>query len=470
MKHQHKAIGALIWMIALCLGTQPSIAQEQNENPPKPAAQHSPLFAPTDIEQDAGGGTDLVQADNRPLSGVQNPTVGRPENRHSYWVPGIQYGNTTRSNSLAGANSGWNTTNFISTNLSLLESWSHSTLSANYTGGGYFSSDPAQGHGEFQQLAANYELDGKRWQVFLIDQFAYLPQSSFGFGGGSGLATPGVSGALAVPVANLQSSYLPGQTNFAVLGPEYSNSSSAQFTYKASARGSVTVAAVYGILRFVNPGNINSDMETGVFGYDYAVTRKDAVGVSYHFGAYRYPGEPQALADQVINIEYGRKITGRMGLKLSAGPEITSFRIPIANLRRTTSGSGSASLTYAFGPGTSLEAHYMHGVSSGSGVFTGAISDQLSATFFKQLTRVWNGNLNFGYGRNGQIVAVAGSSAFDSWFGGAGLSRSIGHMTYLSCGYQAQIQTGNVVPGSSNNTVHQIYISLQWHSRPFVLR
>jgi hypothetical protein len=94
----------------------------------------------------------------------------------------------------------------------------------------------------------------------------------------------------------------------------------------------------------------------------------------------------------------------------------------------------------------------------------------LSATLFKQLTRVWNGNLNFGYGRNGQIVAVAGSSAFDSWFGGAGLSRSIGHMTYLSCGYQAQIQTGNVVPGSSNNTVHQIYISFQWHSRPFVLR
>ena len=469
MKHYSRGLWAFAWVITAYVWALPSMAQEQNEQAPKPAAQYSPLFGPSDTEQDAAANTDTLQADNRPLSGVQNPTVGNPESRHSYWVPGIQYSNTTRSNSLVGTNSGWNATNFVSTNLSLLESWSHSTLSANYSGGGYFSTDTVQGHGEFQQLAANYELDGRRWQVFLIDQFSYLPESSFGFGGGSGLASPGVSGALAVPVANLQTSYVPGQTNFAV-GPEYSNSSSAQFTYKASARGSVTVAGVYGILRFVNSGNINSDMETGVLGYDYAVTRKDAVGVSYHFGAYRYPGAPQALGDQVIHVEYGRKITGRMGLKLSAGPEITSFRIPIANLRRTTSGSGSASLTYAFGPGTSLEVHYMHGLSSGSGVFTGAVADQLSATIFKQLTRVWNGNLNFGYGRNSQIVAIAGSSQFDSWFWGAGLSRSVGHMTNLFCGYQVQIQTGYATPGSANNTVHQIFVSFQWHSRPFVLR
>ena len=472
MKH-YTQIRGLVWLAIVCLAVLPLRAQGQSSETPKPAARQNSGFLDTvDAQQDADFGAPTVQPDDRPLSGVQNPTVGTPESRHSYWLPAIQYGNATRSASIYGTNSGWNTTNFVSTNVSLLESWNHSTLSANYSGGGYFSTDALQGRGQgqFQQLAANYQFDGKRWQVLLIDQFSYLPQSSFGFGGGGGLSTPGVSGALAVPVAGLQSTYVPGQTNLAAIGPQYNNSSSAQFTYRTSARGSLTVAGVYGILRFVNPGSINSDLEMAVVGYDYSVTRRDTVGLSYRFGAYRFPGQPQAIGDEVVQLEYGRKITGRLGLKLTGGPEIATFRIPIGNQRRIISGSGSASLTYALSQGTGLELHYMHGVSGGSGAFTGAVSDQVGAGLNKQLTRVWNGNLNFGYARNGQIVGAAGASQFDNWFAGAGLSRPIGHMTYFSLGYQAQIYGRSAIPGSANNAVHQIYLSFQWHTRPFVLR
>jgi hypothetical protein len=327
------------------------------------------------------------------------------------------------------------------------------------------------GNGDFQQLAANYQFDGRRWQALLIDQFSYLPQSSFGFGGGigGGLSTPGVSGTLAVPVSTLGQTYIPGQTNLGALGPQYSNSSALQFTYKVSGRGSLTVAGVFGILRFVNPGNINSDMETGVLGYDYAVTRNDSVGLTYRFGAFRFPGEPQALNDQTVQLQYGRKITGRLALKLAAGPELITLRIPVANMRRTVTGSGNASLSYALAKGTSVELHYMHGVTGGAGVFQGANTDQIGAGLTKQLSRVWSGNLSFGYARNGQILAAANASSFDNWFAGAGLSRSIGHMTYLSFGYQAQIQAGSTIPGSTSYTVHQINVSFQWHTRPFVL-
>jgi len=478
MRYYNKFVRRLLWFPAVCLGALPLLAQEQNVETPKAAARQNSAFFDTADTQQQELETTAIQPDDRPLSGVQNPTIGSPESRHSFWVPGIQYGNAVRSASLSGVNSGWNTTNFVNTNVSLLESWNHSTFSANYSGGAYFSTDPLQGQGQgqgpgqgqFQQLAANYQFDGKRWQALLVDQFSYLPQSSFGFGGGSGLSTPGVSGTLAVPVAGLQTAYVPGQTNLAAVGPQYNNSSALQFTYRTSARGSVTVAGVYGILRFVNPGSINSDMETGVVGYDYSVTRKDSVGLTYRFGAYRFPGEPQALGDQVVHLEYGRKITGRMGLKLAGGPELTTLRIPIANMRRTLSGSGSTSLSYALSQGTGLELHYTHGVSGGSGVFTGAISDQVGAGLSKQLTRVWSGNLNFGYARNGQILAAAGAPRFDNWFAGAGLSRAIGHMTFFSLGYQAQINAGSAIPGSASNAVHQIYLSFQWHTRPFVLR
>src|SRR5258708_22234287 len=46
------------------------------------------------------------------------------------------------SNSLnLGPNSGWNTMSFVSGDLSVLEAWSHSLLSMNYSGGGFSSTD-----------------------------------------------------------------------------------------------------------------------------------------------------------------------------------------------------------------------------------------------------------------------------------------------------------------------------------------
>ncbi len=307
MNDFNKVAYGILWMAAACLCASPLLAQQE----PKPAAhQYSLLLDTADNQQDTNQVTQSIQPDNQPLSGVQNPTLGTPEIRHSYWVPGIEYSNTSRSNSLnGGANSGWNTTSFVSTDLSLLGAWRHSTLSANYSGGGYFSTDSAQGNEQYQQLSANYEMDGRRWQVLFVDEFSYLPESSFGFGGPSALSTAGIAGTLAVPLPGLQTGYVPSQTILTTIGPRYSNSSAAQLTYKVSARGSVTVAGSYGILRFIDPGNIDSDTQILNAGYDYSITRRNSIGFTYRFGAYRYPGDPQALGDHVVQFEYGRKIT-----------------------------------------------------------------------------------------------------------------------------------------------------------------
>ncbi len=460
----------ILWMAAGCLCASPLAAQQEGGDKPKPAAyQYSLLLNTADNQQDADQQMQSVQPDSRPLSGVQNPTIGTPGIRHSYWVPGIQYSNIARSNSLnSTANSGWNTTSFVSTDLSLLEALGHSTLSANYSGGGYFSTDKVQGNGQYQRLSTNYEIDGRRWQVLLVDEFSYLPESSFGFGGPSGLSTPGVGGSLAVPLPGLQTGYVPGQT-ILTNGSRYSNSSAVQLTYKESARGSITFAGVFGVLRFINPGNINSDTETLNAGYDYAISRRDSIGFMYRFGAYRYPGSPQALGDHVMQFEYGRKITGRMALKITGGPEVTTFRVPIGSLTERISGSGSALLMYSFAR-SNMALTYTHGVNGGSGVFSGASSDQIGATFSRQLTRVWNGNTNFGYAKNRQILSTSGSPTYSTWLAGAGLSRSLGHMANVSLGYQAQIQGASAAAGGASYTAHQVILTFQWHTRPFVLR
>jgi hypothetical protein len=229
-------------------------------------------------------------------------------------------------------------------------------------------------------------------------------------------------------------------------------------------------------LRFIDSGNVNSNSEILNAGYSYAINRKDTIGLVYLFSAYRYPGDPQAIGDHVGQFVYGRKITGRLALKLAGGPEVTTFRVAIGGSKQKISGFGNAALTYAFAR-SSVALSYTHGVSGGSGVFTGSSIDQANATWSRQLTRVWNGSVNFGYAKNRQILSVSGltSPSYDTWQAGAGLSRSLGRMADFSVAYQAQIQNSNVAICSNPNcgtnyTAHQIFLTFKWHTRPLVLR
>ena len=478
MKEWKKLVSAIVWATAACLSASPLLAQQEGGQTPKPAARElPPLLDINDTQQDTDQETQTFQPDNRPVSGIQNPTLGTPEMRHSYWVPGIQYSNTAGSNSSNPAvNTGWNTTSFVSGNVSLLEAWSRSVLSANYSGGGFYSTDQVQGSGQYHQLAAAYEIDQRRYQVLFVDQFSYLPQSAFGFGGTSGLASPGITGSLSAPLPTLQSTYVPGQTILTAFGTRYSNASSAQLTYEVSARGSFTIAGVHGLLRFINAGNVSSDTESLNAGYNYAITRKDTLGLSYRFSAYHFSGDPQALGDHLGQFVYGRKITGRLALQFAGGPEITTFRVPVNALKQTVSGSGNVSFNYAFRR-TTVTLNYTHGVSSGSGVFSGANTDQINATWSRQLTPVWRGNINFAYAKNRPISATRGipSPNYDTWIAGAGLNRPLGRTASFSLGYQTQIQGSNVaICGSpncgTNYTTHQVFLSFQWHAKPLVLR
>src|SRR5260370_12528766 len=329
MKGWEEFVRGIVWMTVVCLWASPLLAQQTGEEKPKPAArQYPPRLDASDNQQDADQGTQPTQPDNHPLSGVENPTLGTPEMRHSYWLPGIEYSNTVRSKSVRPtASSAWNSTSFVSGDVSLLEAWSHSRLSANYSGGGYFSTDAIEGNGQYHQLATAYEMNQRKWQMLFVDQFSYLPQSTFGFGGASGLAFPGITGTLAVPLPGLQNTFVPSQTILTSNGPRYSNAAAVQLTYAVSPRSSITLSGVYGTLHFVDSGNIDSDTEILNAGYNYAITRKDTVGVAYRFSAYHYPHDPQALGDHAGQFVYGRKITGRLALKLTCAPKDTTFRV-----------------------------------------------------------------------------------------------------------------------------------------------
>jgi len=462
---------------ALFLSVSLISAQEDNSRP-KPAARDYPLLIEGLGGQDANGdqgSTSNLNPDTRPLTGVQNPTLGTSGIRHSYWLPGFQYADTVRSSALNQATSlGWNTTSLVTGNFSLLEAWSRAQLAVNYSGGASFSSDSAQGNSQVQQLGLVQTFDWGRWQLYFLDQFSYLPETQFGFGAGTALSIPGIGGPLAPPLPGLQSSYIPNQSIFTTFGPRYSNSFATQAAYTVSPRGSITAAGTYGILRFIEAGNIESNNANFDVGYNYILTSADTLGVQYRFSGYRYIGNPQAIDDQVVQFMYGRKITGRMALQVYGGPDVTTLRVPVNNSTNRVSESGGASLSYALNRG-SMALTYDLGVSGGSGVFAGANTNQLQFSLGRQLSREWAASLNLGYSRNRSVVSTPSSQAYNSWYVGGGLSRPVGRNANFTIGYTAQIQTSNQVVCaagvcSTNFTSQQITLGLQWHTRPFVLR
>jgi hypothetical protein len=457
--------------------------QDQTTSKPKPAGRALPQA--DSAAQDPSGDQESVaplRHNTQPLTGVQSQTLGLPQVLHSYLVPGFQYSNVgsnlgapTALNQTPAA--GWNSTSYVVGAVSLLRTWSAAELAVNYSGGGYFSSDGNLGNGSLHQLELAQIFQWRRWQFQLLDEFSFLPEASFGFGAGTSISIPGIGGNLGSPYTTLQISYKPSQSIFTSYGTRYSNALTPQAAYAISPRASINFAGSYGILRFSDSGNINSDDVIFNGGYNYALSKKDTIGVLYRFSAYRYLGNPQALDDHLFEAAYGHKITGRLTLELFVGPEFTTFRVPIENATHNLGTAGGVGVRYEWG-GNKLTANYSRGLTNGSGIQIGSNTDLVQTGLDRWLSRRWRGNVNFGYARNRGLEnspASKSSSAFDSYYIGSALTRPIGRDLELTFAYQAQIQISNpvvCVGGSCNGNYvqHRITMAFSWHAMPVVLR
>ena len=467
------ALVALLFLAGAAFAQDP---QGPQSDKPKPAAR---VYGPIGSENQDQDQTpaDTLQPDERPLTGFQQPTVGTPLEKHSYWVPGVSYYNFIQSNGLAqGGESGWNSNNYLAGNISLLENWSRSQLTLNYSGGGNFSTDSSIGNGWFQQLSVMQTFNWRRWQLTFLDEFSYLPQSQFGFGNGTGLSQPGIGGTLGGGTTGLGGQFSPGQSIFSATGPRYTNTFGTQLNYQLTKRSSFTFGGLFSILRFSDPGNIDSNDYVGNAGYNYQITRADTIGIVYRYSAYHYVGLPQAIGDQSIQAAYGRKITGRLALQLTGGPEITHQRVAegTSSQRRFVAGTGSATITSAFEKGA-VSVNYFHGVTAGSGVFLGSTTDQVTGSVSRKLSRVWSGNVNFGFARN--VSQSTGSNLdYNTFYGGVSLARPLGRNANVSLAYSAYVEKpssgicGGGATCASDFTTHQISVGLSWHTRPLVLR
>ncbi len=366
------ALRAFLLILSFVLHSRLVVAQQEpapqepspiDQTEPKPAAR-SP-FPVIDPNEQNDQSQDL-QADYTPLTGLQTGTLGLPRLRHSYWQAGLQFGSSVQSAPISGSgSSGWFSDNYFLGNLSLVKASSRSQLALNYSGGGFVSSNNgsqnsgASSGGGAQQLAVQETIQTQRWLLQASDLFSYLPQSTFGFGAGTNLGVPGVGGSIGSSIPGISGSVTPNQSIYSTVGPFYNNTAILQATYSISRRSSVTFAGAYGILQFVDPGNVDQDSIIGSIGYNYTLTHNDTIGVIYQFTAYHYQGEPQAFGNHSVALAYGRKITGRLVLQLRGGPQISTYRIPIGTSSQEVNFYASANLTYATAHGGSVSAGYL---------------------------------------------------------------------------------------------------------------
>ena len=475
-----KFILTFVLLVSLLpVGTSRLYAQDEppvsGENKPKPAgtAPPVPFLQSGNQEPDSNS---LLTPDVTPLTGVLTPTLGSPPVLHSYWEPGVQWSGSIQSNSYdQTASQGWLMNNYFIGTLSLLQAWSGSQLAINYSGGGFVSTDSTQGNGYYHQLALSHTYQRNRWLVQVMEQFSYLPESSFGFGGGSTLGTPGSGGSIGPVIPGLGNNYLPNQSIYTAVGPRYSNASTVQITYTTSPRGSITLSGTYGLLNFVDSGNVNSDYTTGTIGYNYSITGKDTLGVFYRFSALHFSGQPQAYGDHSVNFAYGRKITGRLALQLTGGPDFNISRVSINGKSEFTGINIGSNLTYAFEKG-GISAGYTRGITGGSGVLEGSSTNQFTFNADRRLGRIWSGQMTLGYSRNSPIGSLAGvpSLNYNTWTVGGGVSRAVGRNASFGVAYNATIPDYGVssctgIGCGATQTYHYVTLNFQWHTRPFIL-
>lgn len=409
--------------------------------------------------------------DTTPVTGILAPTLGTPQLEHSFVMIGAQIGSTAESGGVV--NSSWYSNQYFAGTLSLVKYWRSGITSINYSGGGYASINNQQGNGSYQTFSFSQTAHAGRWDFSFVDVPQYLPESRFGFGGGTSLGNPGTGGPLPIPVPGINGG--PGQDIYSAVGARFSNTAAAQVNYVLSQRDSVTFTGSYGLLRFMDSSNFDNDTFSGGMGYNRQVTKMDSLGLFYSFGAFHFSGSPQAYGSHSVGLSYGRKITGKLALQLSAGPQINTYRIPVGTSSSSVSAYATANLSYAL-QDASLNVTYRHGLSNGGGVLVGSQMDTVTAAAGRRLGRVWNGFASFGYSRNASVGDLPGSSnqTYNDWFLNVGASRPFGRNINFSAAYSVNFENAQQ-PGCSTGscntdfTQHIITLSLQWHTRPFVL-
>jgi hypothetical protein len=475
------------WMLLAVFLCAPVIqAQETETAPPKsdprdqPAAPYlAPLPAGSTsvlaLNSPLGAATEQVQlaGNDRPLSGVQAPTLGPTLGAPNSIVPSFSAMSQLATSSSAAGFVQPTVFNYLVGTLDLNHVTNRSELLVHYTGGGILSSYQ---NSAIQDLMFSYNYKWQRWSLLVGDDVSFLSESPFGFGGIGGLESLN-GGSSFGPGSFLNSILGPNQTIPTIMVPRLSNTLVSQIEYKVSQRASWTAAGSYGTLKFFGVGFINSADALFQTGYNYSVSPQSTIAVIYTFDDFRYPEFPQTTENHVVKLGYAQYVTGRLSFQLAAGPSLIMLRGVFTGNANNLSWALDSALNYKWDR-TTLTFSVDRLVTGGSGVLVGAQTGQVEATIERTLSPRWQASASIGYATNASLIPIAAPSIiqnYNSWYAVVKFNHQMRPTTNLFVSYGARLQAMNgttcTTPNCGGNFIsHEISAGFNFGLRPILFR
>jgi hypothetical protein len=471
----------ILWLAVL--SPQHAFAQSLAADAPS-AQQGNPAQAQTGNQQQGPGQVRAPQENAVSLSGIRAYTPGPTGEERSFLLPSLQITGNWDSNPYYQP--GGPSELYVGTgawSLGLQRIKRRSQLNLSYAGGEIVSSRPLPSsfgtnlgkYETYQSLELAYEYNGLRWKSTLMDQFSFLPESSFGFSGFTGL--PGFGAGLGLPISPsgtpLSNGLVPNQSILTGYTRRIGNVSAAETDYSFTPRTSLSMSGSYGLLQYISSGLYDTDFYGGSIGLDHLLTRRDQLGLAYQYEYIGFAGLSQNIEIHSAQIAYGRKLTGKLSLKLSAGPMLDIINQPVGPSTTRIFASTSDSLRYLL-QGGDLHLNYIRYTSPGAGVFFGAETDQVSAGLSHRILRRYFFSLDAGYAQNKSLSGVGiiiNDSKFNTVQGGVTLSTALGERMSFFMSYRIQQQSADTsvcAAGQCGRSFLRNFatVGINWHGRP----
>jgi hypothetical protein len=450
------------------------------------SAQEAPApgGAPAPSREPSSGRT---PASAPPLSGGQVLTPGSAGESQSYVLPSLQWTGFANSNpqiTATGASSALQNT--LVGNLTLQRVKRNSKLNLDYAGGGLLYSGggnetagiPGPSNGTFHSLGITQSVQGRRWGMTLSDQFSFLPESPYGFSGYGGLGSfgQGLGGGYLAEAPLLNPSVEPGQSILTRRARRLGNVFMGEVDYIAGPRSTITATGLYGNLHFLDPGFLDSRYWRFMSGYNYALTRRDTLAISYSHSEFNFDIADRDISNDDFMFSYGRKLRGRLAVQLSAGPLISQISEGPGNSETRYFVTTYNSLKYSLEKGR-VEASVGRFATGGSGVITGAQTTVASFSVGHELSPKLFGSFHVSYAFNEplQREGITGPRPdYKNLQAGADISRELGPRMSIYFLYFLQRQDSTVplcFDASCGNIIlrHVVGAGFNWHGRPIRL-
>jgi hypothetical protein len=292
-----------------------------------------------------------------------------------------------------------------------------------------------------------------------------LPQTSFGFIGS------GVSGIGLNPQFLVNQTILTGNTT------EITNNVLGEVDYLMSPRSSISMSGSFDILHFTGFGTDSHD-ERAQIGFNHQLGKRDTLGLSYAANLTQYSDKAiPGFITHSFNLSYGHRITGRLALQLSGGPQLINGNDFVPGTGLGVSWNAQAGLVYHTAR-SSFGLTYWRYSNAGEGVFNGASTQAVSGSITHQLARTLTASINGGYARNTNLINLIGlapEEVINTEYGGVQVSHPLGHTASIYFNYMIQNQSGNV-PILCSGAVctgdalrHVFGAGFSWTPRPFLI-